>query len=149
MSDHYEALGVPRNATEQDIRARFRALAYLHPDQHPDDPTARARFARITEAYACLSSAEARAQYDDRLSSAGPAVSARDNADNAHEADAVHEGHVTDAVEMAVEIVGDVQRLDAHAGLRALDHLASKEGRQKIRSVWGSIRGLWSSPQRG
>jgi curved DNA-binding protein CbpA len=135
VTDHYAVLGVSRSATEQEIRVAFRALAYLHPDKHPNDKTARDRFARITEAYAVLSNADQRARYDRGVADCEiPPV----------EVDEPPPGHVTDAVEMAVEIAEDVQKLDARAGLRVLDHLASKEGRQQIRSTWGTIRELWN-----
>lgn len=63
--DPYEVLGVARDATGDDIRRAFRALAGEHPDKHPEDPEgARARFAEITEAHAILSDEIAHGQYD-------------------------------------------------------------------------------------
>ena len=58
--DPYEVLGVPRDASEQQIKKSFRRLAReLHPDLHPHaDPDARRalerRFAAVSEAYEAL-----------------------------------------------------------------------------------------------
>ncbi|MEY2676817.1 MAG: hypothetical protein RIT51_620 [Actinomycetota bacterium] len=64
MSDHYEALGVSRNASTEEIKKAFRKLAReLHPDMNPD-PAAAERFKDVTHAYDVLSNPESRAQYD-------------------------------------------------------------------------------------
>lgn len=61
---HYEVLGVPRNATGEDVRRRFRELARTeHPDKN-QSPGAHERFLRINEAYLVLSDASRRASYD-------------------------------------------------------------------------------------
>lgn len=62
--DYYEILGIPRNASGDDIKAAFRKLARQY---HPDvskEPHAEERFKEINEAYAVLSDAEKRGQYD-------------------------------------------------------------------------------------
>ncbi|MGQ9486641.1 MAG: J domain-containing protein [Armatimonadota bacterium] len=62
--DYYEVLGVPPNATNEQIRRRFRELARKY---HPDvnrSPDAEHRFKEITEAYRVLSSPSLRADYD-------------------------------------------------------------------------------------
>lgn len=62
--DYYEVLGVPPNATDEQIRRRFRDLARKY---HPDvnrSPDAEHRFKEITEAYRVLSSPSLRADYD-------------------------------------------------------------------------------------
>jgi molecular chaperone DnaJ len=70
--DYYEVLGVGRDATEKDVRAAYRKLARrYHPDVC-DEPDAHERFQQIGEAYAVLSDAERRANYD-RYGHAGPA----------------------------------------------------------------------------
>lgn len=62
--DYYEILGVPRDATPEDLKQAFRRLArQYHPDVS-DDPAAEERFKEINEAYAVLSDAEKRAAYD-------------------------------------------------------------------------------------
>ncbi len=65
MRDYYQVLGVPRDASAEDIKKRFRQLAReTHPDANPDDPTAEERFREIAEAYEVLSDPERRARYD-------------------------------------------------------------------------------------
>jgi molecular chaperone DnaJ len=63
--DYYEVLGVPRNASEADIKKAFRTLARkYHPDANKDDPQAAEKFKEINEAYQVLSDPEKRARYD-------------------------------------------------------------------------------------
>jgi molecular chaperone DnaJ len=63
--DYYEMLGVARDASEAEIKKAFRALALKHhPDRNPGDKGAEERFKAINEAYAVLSDADKRAQYD-------------------------------------------------------------------------------------
>jgi len=62
--DYYEVLGVPRNASPEEIRGAFRKLARQY---HPDvsqEPNAEERFKEINEAYAVLSEPDKRAAYD-------------------------------------------------------------------------------------
>ncbi|HEU4972912.1 MAG TPA: J domain-containing protein [Gaiellaceae bacterium] len=63
-SDYYELLGVPRTASDADIKGAFRTLAReLHPDVS-SEPDADARFRDVAEAYEVLSDPERRATYD-------------------------------------------------------------------------------------
>jgi len=65
--DHYEVLGVARDATRAEIAATYRALArVLHPDTGPAEPDATERFGRVTTAYRVLVNPEARRSYDER-----------------------------------------------------------------------------------
>ncbi|MCX8062059.1 MAG: DnaJ domain-containing protein, partial [Anaerolineales bacterium] len=62
--DYYEILGVPRNASAEDLKAAFRRLArQYHPDVNKS-PDAEEKFKEINEAYAVLSDPERRAAYD-------------------------------------------------------------------------------------
>ncbi len=64
MSDFYSLLGVPREATEADIKKAYRKLAMeYHPDRN-SAPEAEARFKEITEAYEVLRDPQKRAAYD-------------------------------------------------------------------------------------
>lgn len=63
--DYYQVLGVDRKASEQDIKSAYRKLAReLHPDTHPDDPSAEERFKEVNEAYEVLGDPTKRAKYD-------------------------------------------------------------------------------------
>src|ERR1700712_5097028 len=63
--DFYETLGVARTATEGDLKAAFRKAALqCHPDRHPGDKAAEAKFKELNEAYQCLSDGQKRAAYD-------------------------------------------------------------------------------------
>jgi len=63
--DFYKILGVPKDASEADIKKAYRKLARkYHPDQNQDDPSAEQKFKDLSEAYAVLSDAEERQQYD-------------------------------------------------------------------------------------
>ncbi|HET7480858.1 MAG TPA: molecular chaperone DnaJ [Rubrobacteraceae bacterium] len=63
--DYYEVLGLPREASEQEIKKAYRRLARdHHPDANPDDHGAEERFKELTEAYEVLSNSESRRAYD-------------------------------------------------------------------------------------
>lgn len=65
MRNPYDILGVPKSATEADIKKAYRRLAKLHhPDQAKDDPKAKDRFAEIGSAYEILGDTDKRRQFD-------------------------------------------------------------------------------------
>lgn len=63
--DYYEVLGVDRNADDAALKKAYRQLAKkYHPDANPGDEEAAAKFKEASEAYAVLSDADKRKQYD-------------------------------------------------------------------------------------
>lgn len=63
--DYYEVLGVSKTASDSQIKSAYRKLAKkYHPDMNPGDKEAEAKFKEASEAYAILSDADKRRQYD-------------------------------------------------------------------------------------
>ncbi len=63
--DYYEVLGVDKNADDDTLKKAYRNLAKkYHPDMHPGDKECEEKFKEASEAYAVLSDAEKRKQYD-------------------------------------------------------------------------------------
>ena len=63
--DYYEVLGVPRSASQDDVKRAYRKKALeCHPDQNREDPQAEARFKEAAEAYDVLGDPEKRGRYD-------------------------------------------------------------------------------------
>jgi curved DNA-binding protein len=64
--DYYNILGLPRSATQQDIKKAYRKLARkYHPDVNPGDTSAEKKFKEINEANEVLSDPDNRAKYDE------------------------------------------------------------------------------------
>ena len=63
--DYYEVLGLSKGASDADIKKAYRSMAKkYHPDMNPGDSEAEAKFKEVNEAYAVLSDADKKAQYD-------------------------------------------------------------------------------------
>ena len=63
--DFYEVMGVPKNATDDEIKKAYRKLAKkYHPDLNPGDKSAEAKFKEANEAYEVLSDKDKKARYD-------------------------------------------------------------------------------------
>ena len=66
FQDYYAILGVPRTATQKEIKAAFRKLARKHhPDLNSNDPAAERKFKEVSEANEVLSDPEKRRRYDE------------------------------------------------------------------------------------
>jgi molecular chaperone DnaJ len=71
--DYYKILGLPRGASEEDIKKAYRKLARkYHPDLNPGNKESEARFKELAEANDILSDAEKRKNYDTYGDPAGP-----------------------------------------------------------------------------
>jgi len=78
--DPYKALGISREASQDDIRKAHRKLVReYHPDANPEDPRAEGRFKEVQQAYEVLSDEKKRREYDEglRASSRGRSGRAR------------------------------------------------------------------------
>jgi DnaJ-class molecular chaperone len=66
MKDYYQILGVPKNASQQEIKQAFRRQAFkCHPDKNPgNERQAEAKFKELNEAYGVLGDENKRRQYD-------------------------------------------------------------------------------------
>jgi molecular chaperone DnaJ len=65
QQDYYEILGVPRDATAEEVKRAYRRLAReCHPDVNPGDAAAEARFKEVAAAYEVLSDPHKRSRYD-------------------------------------------------------------------------------------
>src|SRR5439155_21702758 len=63
--DYYQVLGVPKNASQADIRKAYRKLAQQHhPDANAGNKEAEERFKEVSSAYDVVGDAEKRKQYD-------------------------------------------------------------------------------------
>lgn len=63
--DYYKILGVDKNIPQEDVREAYRKRAkQFHPDLHPNDPKAKAKFQALNEAYEVIGDKEKRLRYD-------------------------------------------------------------------------------------
>ena len=78
MKDYCAILGVPRNATPEQIKSAFRSKAKeFHPDKNPDNPHADEQMAQINEAYSVLSDDDKRYNYDGGYADSDVSIQAR------------------------------------------------------------------------
>ena len=86
--DYYEILGVQKSTDAAEIKKAYRKLAMqCHPDHHPGDHTAEARFKELAEAYQVLSDPQKRELYD-QYGHAGPRSAGRPAAEKLFASDA-------------------------------------------------------------
>ncbi|MBR2236459.1 MAG: DnaJ domain-containing protein [Prevotella sp.] len=63
--DYYKILGVDKSIAQKDVKkAYLKRAKQFHPDLHPDDPKAKAKFQALNEAYDVIGDPEKRAKYD-------------------------------------------------------------------------------------
>ena len=63
--DYYKILGVSKDIPQKDVKkAYIKRAKQFHPDLHPDDPKAKAKFQALNEAYEVLNDPEKRKKYD-------------------------------------------------------------------------------------
>jgi molecular chaperone DnaJ len=63
--DYYEILGVPKNASKEELKKAYRKLAMqYHPDRNPDDKESEEKFKEAAEAYEILNDDDKKARYD-------------------------------------------------------------------------------------
>ena len=63
--DYYEVLGVPRNASNEDLKKAYRKVAMkYHPDRNQGDKQAEDKFKEASEAFEVLGDQEKRSRYD-------------------------------------------------------------------------------------
>jgi DnaJ-class molecular chaperone len=76
--DPYKALGLSREASQEDIRKAHRKLVRkYHPDANPEDPRAGERFKKVQQAYEVLSDEKKRREYDEGLRTSSRGSSGR------------------------------------------------------------------------
>lgn len=63
--DYYKIMGIPRDTPQKDIHAAYvKRAKQFHPDLHPNDPKAKAKFQALNEAYNVLNDPDKRKKYD-------------------------------------------------------------------------------------
>ena len=125
MSEFYGLLGVPRDASEEDIKKAYRKAAMeFHPDRNPA-PDAEAKFKEIAEAYEVLRDPDKRAAYD-RYGKAGVNGSAGGGGGGFHHVD------LSEALNIFMRDFGGMGGLESLFGGGARDPSESRRG-QDIR----------------
>ena len=82
MRDYYYILGIPKNATEKEVKTAYRKLSLkFHPDKNNGEKFFEERFIQIQEAYETLSDPYKKGDYDDQLNKFN---SSQEDGDNLH-----------------------------------------------------------------
>jgi DnaJ-class molecular chaperone len=125
LNDPYDALGLTKKATADDIKKAYRKLVRTsHPDLHPDDAGAEARFKAIASAYELLKDPETRARFDageiDGLGAERPQRQYyrdfADAPDNAYQQRAYQQGRGSGPDPDAADIFAEILRNRARQG---------------------------------
>lgn len=112
--DLYELLGLPRGASQDDIRKAHRKLVLkYHPDANPEDPLADERFKEIQQAYEVLSDPEKRHEYDQGLyTSSGTSSSRARSREGSHRQRAASGGRTGGGVTYTVDLSDLLSKLE-------------------------------------
>jgi curved DNA-binding protein len=137
LRNYYEILGVPRDASSEEIKKTFRRLARLHhPDVNPGDKTAEEKFKDINEAYDILSDETKRADFELRFFSKGkrrpPATPGR-NGGSSKFSDFWKSQDFSAGTTKRAKIAAPPSRRDVEAKLTLPLEKAYRGGRERIR----------------
>ncbi len=106
--DYYAILGVPKNASSDDIKKSYRKLVLkYHPDKNPGDKTAEEKFKEINEAYEVLKDDQKRAAYDRYGSDAFSNGSSSSSGDNPFGFEGFSAGNFGDFSDIFEQMFGD------------------------------------------
>ena len=133
--DYYKVLGVPKDATADEIKKAYRKLAReFHPDANKGDAEAEERFKEISEAYDVLSDAKRRKEYDEARASSATAASGR--------------RPVVPAARAAAASTSTSATSSA-AGRRGRRRRLRRRARRRLRRPFGRRRAAPGQPRRG
>lgn len=104
--DYYKILGVDRNIPQKDVRAAYRKRAkQFHPDLHPNDPKAKAKFQALSEAFEVIGDPEKRAKYTSMANNGVMLKPTRTLVDSVVlKVHKVEETHLVDSISVALEM---------------------------------------------
>ena len=140
MKDYYTALGVSKNASEEDIKTAFRKLASKH---HPDKGGDAEKFKDTKEAYEVLSDAQKRAAYDSPQSQQADFMSVHDIINQMRRA---HSAGGFGNFKQVYEFVIDVPMLEAYKGFVMRINVGGKDDEVKIpNGIPNSARGQYKT----
>jgi len=139
MKDYYSALGVSKNASEDDIKKAFRQLASKH---HPDKGGDPVQFKEVKEAYEMLSDPQKRAQYD----SHGGEEQHMSMADILNRMRQAHQHAGFSDFKQVFEFVAEVPILEAYKGFVMKVNINGKQDEVLIpRGIPNQVRGQYTT----